>query len=65
MPTIRVTLPANAWSKDDKAQIAQKLTEGLNEVAASSGKGDLKAYINVHITETAEGGYAMGGTVVG
>ena len=65
MPTIRVTLPAAAWSKDEKAQIAAKLTDGLNEVAQSSGKGDVKQYINVHITETAEGGYAMGGNVVG
>ncbi|MEM6647688.1 MAG: hypothetical protein AAF730_15695 [Bacteroidota bacterium] len=64
MPTIRVTLPANAWSKDDKAQIAQKLTTGLSEVAQSTGKGDIKQYVNVHITETAEGGYAMGGNVV-
>ena len=65
MPTIRVTLPQGVWSKDDKAQIATKLTDGLNEVAQSSGKGDVKPYVNVHITETAEGGYAVGGTVVG
>ena len=65
MPTIRVTLPRGVWSKDDKAQIATKLTDGLNEVAQSSGKGDVKPYVNVHITETAEGGYAVGGTVVG
>ena len=31
MPTIRVTLPAAAWSKDEKAQIAAKLTDGLDE----------------------------------
>ena len=65
MPTIRVTLPQGAWSKDEKAQIASTLTDGLNEVAQSSGKGDVKQYINVHITETVEGGYAMGGNVVG
>ena len=65
MPTIRVTIPANAWSKDEKAQIASALTDGLNTVAKESGKGDIKPYINVHIAETAEGGYAMGGNVVG
>ena len=65
MPTIRVTVPQAAWSKDEKAQIVAKLTDGLNDVAADSGKGDITPYINVHIEETAEGGYAMGGQVVG
>ena len=65
MPTIKVTIPQSAWSKDDKAQIAAKLTDALNDVAQASGKGDIKQYINVHVTETAEGGYAMGGNVVG
>ncbi|MFG5383807.1 tautomerase family protein [Yoonia sp. R2-816] len=65
MPTIRVTVPQSAWSKDEKAQIVARLTDGLNDVAATSGKGDIKQFINVHIEETAEGGYAMGGQVVG
>ncbi len=65
MPTIRVTIPQSAWSKDEKALLVAKLTDGLNEVAGASGKGDIKQYINVHIDETAEGGYAMGGQVVG
>ncbi|MFL4470069.1 4-oxalocrotonate tautomerase family protein [Tateyamaria armeniaca] len=65
MPTIRVTVPKAAWSKDEKAQIVANLTDGLNTVAGDAGKGDIKQYINVHIEETAEGGYAMGGNVVG
>ena len=65
MPTIRVTVPASAWSKDEKAQIASSLTDALAGIGATAGKGDIKPYINVHISETAEGGYAMGGTVVG
>ena len=64
MPTIRVTVPKAAWSKDEKAAIVQTLTAGLNEVARSTGKGDIKQYINVHIDETAEGGYALGGQVL-
>jgi len=65
MPTIRVTIPQSAWTKDEKALLVAKLTDGLNEVAGVTGKGDIKQYINVHIDETAEGGYAMGGQVVG
>ena len=65
MPTIRVTVPKNAWSVQEKAEIVGKLTHGLASVGHSSGKGDITPYINVHIEETAEGGYAMGGNVVG
>jgi phenylpyruvate tautomerase PptA (4-oxalocrotonate tautomerase family) len=65
MPTIRVTVPQAAWSKDEKAQIVTNLTDSLNQVAGATGKGDIKQHINVHIEETAEGGYAMGGQVVG
>ena len=65
MPTIRVTVPKSAWSKEAKADIAGKLTDTLNDIAQADGKGDIKQFINVHIEETAEGGYAMGGNVVG
>jgi len=65
MPTIRVTVPKSAWTKDEKAEIVSTLTDGLNSVASESGKGDIRQFINVHIEETAEGGYAMGGQVVG
>ena len=65
MPTIRVTVPKNAWSKEEKSEIVTILTDGLSAVAQSKGKGEIKPYINVHIEETSEGGYAMGGNVVG
>ena len=65
MPTIRVTVPKSSWSKEEKAEIVGTLTDGLAAVGQSAGKGDIKPYINVHIEETAEGGYAMGGNVVG
>ena len=65
MPTIRVMLPAGAWSKEEKSKIATNLTEALSQVALESGKGDIKDYINAQIEEAAEGGYAVGGNVVG
>ena len=65
MPTIKITLPKNAWTKEEKATIAARVTDALNSVATDSEKGDIKKYINTHIHETAEGGYAMGGQVVG
>lgn len=65
MPTIKLTVPKNAWTKDEKAQIIDTLTSGLNNVAQSSGKGDIKQFIGVQIEETAEGGYAIGGQIFG
>lgn len=65
MPTIKLTVPQGAWTKDEKAEIVTRLTDALNSVAVESKKGDIKPYINTHIHETSEGGYAMGGTVVG
>lgn len=65
MPTIRVTVPANAWSAEEKAKIAENLTAGLASVGEASGKGDLSGYINVQIMEASAGGYAIGGAIVG
>ena len=65
MPTIKVTVPAGAWSTEEKAKIADTLTSGLAGVAEGAGKGDISPYINVQIMEAATGGYAVGGTVVG
>lgn len=65
MPTIKVTLPKEAWSKDEKAKIVARLTSGMAGAAEEAGKGDITQYVNVQIEETAEGGYAMGGQIVG
>ncbi len=65
MPTIRVTIPIASWSVEEKAAIVAKLTKALNEAAEEAGKGDITPYINVHVEETAEGGYAIAGKVVG
>ncbi|MGF1491627.1 MAG: 4-oxalocrotonate tautomerase family protein [Microcoleaceae cyanobacterium] len=65
MPTIKLTVPKNAWTKDEKAKIVEKFTNALNDVAQESGKGDIKQFIGVQIEETAEGGYAIGGQIFG
>ena len=64
MPTIRVMVPAGAWSKAAKSKIATELTDALSKVAQEEGKGDIKPYINAQIEEAAEGGYVVGGNVV-
>ncbi|MEM7322119.1 MAG: hypothetical protein AAF531_03445 [Actinomycetota bacterium] len=65
MPTIKLTVPPGAWSKDEKAAIIERLTNGLNDVATESGKGDITPFIACQIEETAEGGYAVGGQIFG
>ena len=65
MPTIKVTIPTNAWTKEEKAGIVARLTDGMATAAQDAGKGDIKQYVNVQIEEAAEGGYAMGGQIVG
>ena len=65
MPTIKLTVHQNAWTKVEKAEIIERFTEALNEVAKSAGKGDIKQFIGVQIEETAEGGFAIGGKIFG
>jgi len=65
MPTIRLAVPKDAWNKEEKALLVKRLTDTLAAVAKESGKGDIRQYIGVQIDETAEGGYAIGGTIFG
>ena len=65
MPTINLTVPKDAWSKEEKAVIIDRLTAALVDVAAERGKGDIKPHVAVQIDETAEGGYAVGGQIFG
>ncbi len=65
MPTIKLTVPKGAWTKEEKAKIVERFTNTLNEVAQESGKGNIKQFIGVQIDETAEGGYAIGGQIFG
>ncbi|MEM7113500.1 MAG: tautomerase family protein [Chloroflexota bacterium] len=65
MPSIIVSVPKGGWTKEEKSAIVTELTKTLAEVGKKSGKGDITAYINAQVREAAEGGYAVGGNVVG
>ncbi|MEM7284319.1 MAG: hypothetical protein AAF438_22180 [Pseudomonadota bacterium] len=65
MPSIVVSVPKEAWTKEEKNAIVVELTRKLAEIAENSGKGDITAFINAQVREAAEGGYAVGGNVVG
>lgn len=65
MPTIKLSVPPKAWTKEEKAQVIEALTKALADKAQELGKGDIKQFVSVQINETAEGGYAVGGQIFG
>lgn len=66
MPTARLTLPRDAWSKDEYAELITAITEAIVAVGKKHGKPDnLAQFVNVHITTTDTGGYGVGGQVAG
>lgn len=65
MPTLRVTVPRNDLESGQRARLATRLTETVGRFFEEEGKGDLRSYVVVHITETAEQGYAVGGEIIG
>lgn len=65
MPTVRLAVPPGAWSKEEKAKLVEKLTDAVASTAEEAGEGDIRQFVGVQIDETAEGGYAIGGTVFG
>ncbi|MEM7711138.1 MAG: hypothetical protein AAF264_10405 [Pseudomonadota bacterium] len=65
MPNIRLTVPKDAWSQDEKGELIAKLTDTMTDFAADKGKGDIRGFVSVYVEETAAGGYAIGGQVLG
>lgn len=65
MPTLRVTVPRNDLEAEQRTRLATHLTETVGRFFEEEGKGDLRPYVVVHITETAEQGYAVGGEIIG
>ncbi len=65
MPNIRLTVPKDAWSKEEKGELIARLTDTIAGYAEDKGKGDIRAFVSVYVEETAPGGYAIGGNVMG
>ena len=62
MPNIRLTVPKDVWSPEEKGDLIRKLTNAVADYAAEKGKGDIKDFVSVYVEETAAGGYAIGAT---
>ena len=65
MPNIRLTVPKDAWTKEEKGELIGTLTDAVAGFAADKGKGDIKDFVSVYVEETAAGGYSIGGRIFG
>lgn len=65
MPTIRMTVPEGDLTREDKAEAVSRLTETISELFQNRKGEDVRPYVMVQINETSEGGYALGGEIIG
>jgi len=65
MPTLRVTVPQDDLDAEQRERLVGRLTETVGGFFEAEGKGDLRPYVVIHITETAARGYGVGGEVIG
>lgn len=65
MPTVRVTVPKNDLTEDQRSRLVAHVTEEIGRFFEAENKGDLRDYVIVHVNETAGGGYGVGGAVIG
>lgn len=65
MPTVRVTVPQDDLTGEQRSRLTGHLTEAVGAFFEAEGKGDIRDYVVVHVGETAAGGYAVGGEVIG
>ena len=65
MPNVRLTVPKDAWSVEEKADLIARSTDAVAGYASEKGKGDIRRHVSVYVGETAQGGYSLDGQVIG
>ncbi|MFB6279370.1 MAG: 4-oxalocrotonate tautomerase family protein [Salinibacter sp.] len=65
MPTIRLTVPPGDLSDQQKEAFIERMTDTVSQFYREEKDEDIREFVNVRITETAETGYAVGGEVIG
>jgi 4-oxalocrotonate tautomerase family enzyme len=65
MPTIRLTVPPNDLDDEQKAAFIERVTDTISQFYLDEKDEDIREFVNVRITETAETGYAVGGEIIG
>jgi 4-oxalocrotonate tautomerase family enzyme len=65
MPTLRLTVPPNDLDDEQKAAFIERVTDTVSQFYLEEKDEDIREFVNVRITETAETGYAVGGEIIG
>lgn len=65
MPTVRVTVPQGDLTADQKQEVVERLTETVGGFYQEEKGEDIRSFVMVQISETAPGGYAVGGEIIG
>lgn len=65
MPTIRLTVPPDDLSDQQKEAFIERMTDTVSQFYLEEKDEDVREFVNVRITETAQTGYAVGGEVIG
>lgn len=64
MPTVRMTIPKSDLTEEHKVELIKRLTDTVGTFYKEKKREDVKNYVMVHINETAEKGYALGGEII-
>lgn len=65
MPTIQLTVPPGDLTEEQKASFIERVTDTVSQFYLEEKDEDIREFVNVHVVETAETGYAVGGEVIG
>lgn len=65
MPTVQMTVPHGDLSNEHKSEMIERLTTTVSDLFWQRKGEDVRQFVVVHIRETAEGGYAVGGEIIG
>ncbi|WP_435103195.1 tautomerase family protein [Arhodomonas sp. AD133] len=65
MPTVRLTVPQGDLTKEEKAEVVERVTDTVSNFFRERKNEDVRPYVMVQISETSEGGYALGGEIIG
>lgn len=65
MPTIRLTVPPDDLSDQQKEAFIEHITDSVSQFYLEEKDEDVREFVNVRITETAKTEYAIGGEVIG
>lgn len=65
MPTIRLTVPQGDLSEAQKIKFVERVTDAVSRFYLEEKEEEVRSFVNVQISETAENGYAVGGEIIG